>query len=195
METLKVLRRLHPLVLALGNRTYLPTWIALLVVVLSFVFAENQNRIIHDQRSRADVQSEAGLIRSRLEGYLNADIQLVKGLVAVIASQPDITQERFSALAAETIGNKSEILNIAVAPDLVVTMVHPLEPNRAVIGLDYNQNAGAACDGVAGTVQRRCCAGRAGGPRPRWHRLYRAVSDFHWRRGRPALLGAGVRGD
>jgi len=141
METLTVLRRLHPLVQALGNRTYLPTWIALLVVVLSFVFAENQNRIIHEQRIRADVQSEAGLIRSRLEGYLNADIQLVKGLVAVIASQPDITQERFSALAAETIGTKSEILNIAVAPDLVVTMVHPLEPNRAVIGLDYNRNA------------------------------------------------------
>ncbi|TNJ44447.1 ATP-binding protein [Phaeobacter sp. B1627] len=124
----------------MGNRTYLPAWIAVFVVLVAMVFAEAQNRIIHDQSVRADVYHEAGLIQSRLEGYVNADIQLVKGLVAVLASRPDMTQEQFSEIAAHAIGDKTEILNIAVAPDLVVRLVHPLEPNRAVLGLDYNKS-------------------------------------------------------
>ncbi|KUP91956.1 response regulator [Tritonibacter horizontis] len=128
------------LVQAVGNRTYLPTWIALLVVITALLFAEAQNRTIHMQRVRADVLNEAGLIRSRLEGYLNADIQLVKGLVAVLTAHPEMTQDRFSEIASYAIENKSEILNIAVAPNLVVEMVHPYEANKAVLGLDYKEN-------------------------------------------------------
>ncbi len=126
--------------LTITNRTYLPTWIALFVVSFALIFAEKQNRTIHYQTIRAEVQSEAGLIRSHLEGYLNADIQLVKGLVAVIAATPDMTQHQLSQIATHAIGDRAQILNIAVAPDLVVTMVHPFERNKAVLGLDYNQN-------------------------------------------------------
>ena len=38
--------RVRSIILALGNRTYLPTWIALFVVGVSLIFAENQNRIV-----------------------------------------------------------------------------------------------------------------------------------------------------
>ncbi|WP_420003856.1 ATP-binding protein [Arenibacterium sp. LLYu02] len=140
MEAFVVPKWVRASVSGVGNKAYLPTWIALLVVVFAMVFAEEQNHTIHHQYMRAEVQNEAGLIRSRLEGYLNADIQLVKGLVAVIATTPDLTQERFSEVASRAIGDRDQILNIAVAPDLVVRMVHPFEPNKAVLGLDYNQN-------------------------------------------------------
>ena len=140
MEAVKVPNWVRAIILGVGNKTYLPTWIALFVVAFAFVFAEKQNQTIHHQSMRADVQNEAGLIRSRLEGYLNADIQLVKGLVAVIATTPGITQARFSEVADRAIGDRDQILNIAVAPDLVVTMVHPFEPNKAVLGLNYNDN-------------------------------------------------------
>ena len=126
--------------LAVVNRTYLPTLIALLVVIVALIFAEQQNRTIHQQSLRADVQSEAGLIRSRLEGHLNADLQLIKGLVAVLALDRTMSQERFSEIASIAVGDMPEILNIAVAPDLVVTMVYPYERNKAALGLDYNQN-------------------------------------------------------
>ena len=124
----------------LFNRAYFPVWLAFFGVAISLVYAELQNRTIHLQKARASVQNEAGLIRSRLEGYLNADLQLVSGLVAVVSSNPAIDQAEFSDIAARAIGDKSEILNVAVAPDLVVRMVHPLGANRAVLGLDYNKN-------------------------------------------------------
>ncbi|OIQ32741.1 MAG: histidine kinase [Alphaproteobacteria bacterium MedPE-SWcel] len=138
MEAVIVPKLVRAYEYVMGNRTYLPAWIAVLVVSVAVYFAESQNRIIHDQSIRADVYHEAGLIQSRLEGYLNADIQLVKGLVAVLASRPDMTQEEFSEIAAHAIGDKPEILNIAVAPELVVRLVHPFEANKAVLGLDYN---------------------------------------------------------
>ncbi len=124
----------------LDLRTYLPTLIAFVVVVGAITFAERQNRLLALQESRAAVRTEASLIRSRLEGYLNADIELVRGLVAVLSTNPDMDQARFSQLAAQVIGDKEGILNLAVAPDLVITIVHPYERNKAAIGLDYNKN-------------------------------------------------------
>ena len=132
--------RVRSIILALGNRTYLPTWIALFVVGVSLIFAESQNRIINKQELRAEVLAEAGLIRSHLEGQLTADVQLIKGLVGLLVSEQSMTQDRFNEIAAYVAGDLPEILNIAVAPDLVVSMVYPYERNKAVLGLDYNKN-------------------------------------------------------
>ncbi|NIZ12771.1 response regulator [Phaeobacter sp. HF9A] len=125
---------------ALCNRTYQPVWLATLFVIGAFWFAEKQNRTIFEQDIRAQVQAEAGLIRSRLEGVLNADIQLVQGLVAVVATEPELTEARFSEIASHAIGDKPELLNVAVTQDLVVTMVHPYAANRSVLGLDLGKN-------------------------------------------------------
>ena len=121
-------------------RAYLPTLITLLVIIAASLFAERQNHLLALQESRAAVRSEASLIRSRLEGYLNADIELVRGLVAVLSTNPDMSQAEFSELASRVIGDKEGILNLAVAPDLVIRIVHPYERNKAAIGLDYNKN-------------------------------------------------------
>lgn len=125
----------------LSLRAYLPTLITFLVLVAASLFAERQNRQLALQESRAAVRAEVSLIRSRLEGYLNADIELVRGLVAVLSTNPDMDQAEFSELASRVIGDKEGILNLAVAPDLVIRIVHPYERNKAAIGLDYNKNA------------------------------------------------------
>ncbi|MFT6424004.1 MAG: PAS domain S-box-containing protein [Celeribacter sp.] len=125
---------------AFGRRAYLPVWIAVIGVTIAGIFNELQDRTIQMQTARADVQNEAGLLRSQLEGYLNADIQLVKGLVAIVSTNPNLIQENFSAIAAHVIGDKEEFINIAVAPNLVVQMVHPFEANKSVLGLDYTKN-------------------------------------------------------
>ncbi|MCA0956437.1 response regulator [Mameliella alba] len=126
---------------AMQSRTFLPAWIALAAFLLAFAFAEQQNRTIHKQATRAEVQNAAGILRSQLEGIVNADIQLVRGLIAAIATNVDISQQEFNELANRAVGDRRHIKNIAVAPDLVVRMVHPFEPNKAVLGLDYNVNA------------------------------------------------------
>ena len=123
-----------------SNRSYLSVLVTIVVLVGASIFAEQQNSTIYSQRLRADVQSEVGLIRSRLEGALNADIQLVQGLVAVMSTEPDMTQQRFSDLSAQMIGRDGQITHLAAAPDLVISLIHPLKGNEAALGLDYNQH-------------------------------------------------------
>ncbi len=119
----------------------IPAVIALCVVVSAAIFAERQNYdvFLHDQRT--EVLNELSLIRSRLEGNINADMQLVRGLVSVISTEPDMDQTRFSSLAASLFVTQHELINVAAAPDLVVSLIHPLKGNQQALGLDYNQNA------------------------------------------------------
>lgn len=126
---------------ALKNVTFLPTLVGITVVFMASIFAERQNATIHQQSQRADVQSKAGLIRSQLEGCLNANVQLMRGLVAVLSTEPGMSQDRFSQLVAQILGARNEIRNVAAAPDLVVSLMYPVEGNEAAIGLDYNENA------------------------------------------------------
>ncbi|AUQ58114.1 two-component regulatory system, sensory/regulatory protein [Phaeobacter inhibens] len=125
---------------ALNNRTYLPTLVALVVIIAAGISAESQNDTIYEQKLRADVQYEAGLIRARIEGNLAADIQLVRGLQAVLSTEPDMTQRRFSQLAAHLLEAEDSLRNIAAVPDLVIKLMHPMEGNEAAIGLDYRKN-------------------------------------------------------
>ncbi|KAE9630047.1 ATP-binding protein [Parasedimentitalea maritima] len=125
---------------ALKKRTYLPAFVAFVVVVIAFVFAEKQNATIHNQNLRADVQNEAGMVVSRLKGQLGADLQLIRGLVAVLSTEPTMDQARFGKLAEQVISGHNEVRLVAVAPDLVVSLIYPVAGNEAAIGLDYNKN-------------------------------------------------------
>ena len=48
------------------------------------------------------------LIRAKLEGNINGNIQLVRGLVATLATEPEMEQERFAELAANLLAEKSQ---------------------------------------------------------------------------------------
>ncbi|KIC15861.1 ATP-binding protein [Leisingera sp. ANG-DT] len=125
---------------ALSNRTYLPALLALAVVCAAGLYAERQNATIHYQSQRADTQQAAGMVKSRLEGQLNGDYQRLRGLSAMLATEPDMGQERFSRIAAQVLEGKTAIRHIAAAPGLVVSLVHPMRGNEAALGLDYNRN-------------------------------------------------------
>ncbi|MHB2263848.1 bifunctional diguanylate cyclase/phosphodiesterase [Aliihoeflea sp. PC F10.4] len=107
------------------------------VVVCAAIFAIHQNQRIFEQKLRADVFSQASLIRSKLEGNINASVQLVRGLVASIEANPDISQDQFSRLVSSLLTQDVQVRHIVAAPDLVVQMIHPMEGNQRVLGLDY----------------------------------------------------------
>ncbi|MBY6059227.1 PAS domain S-box protein [Leisingera daeponensis] len=126
---------------ALSNRTYLPALLALAVVCAAGLYAEGQNSTIHYQSQRADTQQEAGMLKSRLEGQLNGDYQRLRGLAAMLATEPDMAQARFAGIAAKVLEGETAIRHIAAAPSLVVSLLHPMKGNESAIGLDYNKNA------------------------------------------------------
>lgn len=79
-------------------------------------------------------------VRELIRADIFRNILKLREMATVISENPDITQAEFSARAADFMENHPEIINLAAAPNLVVRIVHPLEENRGVIGLDYLKN-------------------------------------------------------
>ncbi len=114
--------------------------IAVLVVLASAVFADVQNRTLQEQQLRSQVTRQVSVLRARLEGNINGNMQLVRGLIATLATEPGMDQARFDRLAGQVFKEHSQLRNVAAAPGLRVSMVYPLEGNEAALGLDYTQN-------------------------------------------------------
>ena len=79
-------------------------------LALAAYFAEKINREQYESDERAKVQHGLTVLRDALEGNLTSDIQLVRGLIGVVALAPDLDQRQF---------------NIAVAPLVDVEIVRP----------------------------------------------------------------------
>lgn len=118
-----------------------PALIALVVVVIAGIYAEHQHRQIFAERLRNQVLDRVGILRANLEGNLNANIQLVRGLVGTIATEPDMDQERFARLARHLMDESPQLAHVAAAPNFVLSLIHPVEGNEEALGLDYLANA------------------------------------------------------
>lgn len=123
----------------LSKRAYLPVFLAIVVVFLAGYYSEKQNKTIRAQSLRSDVLREASLLQSGLEGAIRADFQLVRGLVAVISTEPEMRQDRFTQLGEMVIGSDTGISHVAAAPGLVISMIYPFQGNEAALGLDYSK--------------------------------------------------------
>lgn len=108
-------------------------------LVLAAYVAEHVNQARHETSVRAAVHNELVRLRDSLEGNLNGDIQLVRGLTSLIALIPDIDQERLDIAAKPLFLGRSHLRNLAVAPDMVIRMVYPKSGNEKAIGLDYRK--------------------------------------------------------
>ncbi len=111
--------------------------LALAVVIGVGYFADHQNQALYREQARAEVSEHLGAVRAALESNIISNIQLVRGLVAVIASDPDIDQAKFERIASELVGEHSQLRSIAAAPDLVIRMIYPMIGNEQALGLDY----------------------------------------------------------
>ncbi len=119
--------------------TFIAAGLALLTVVVLGAIYERYGRESARQGARADVQDRLGVLRSELQGAVDADVQIARALAGVVRFRPDIGPAEFSRLGEELISELPGVLAIAAAPDLLVRMVYPLEPNTAMLGLDYRE--------------------------------------------------------
>lgn len=97
------------------------------------------NYIINKYKAKIDRQASDELvsITSRLTFNLYNNIQVVKGLPALIAINPSLSQGDFEIVAEHMIGRQTQLRNIALAPDYIIKVIYPVEGNEAAIGLDY----------------------------------------------------------
>ncbi|WP_295006782.1 PAS domain-containing protein [uncultured Dechloromonas sp.] len=106
-------------------------------LALAAYFAERINQSRHETAIRAFVHNELGRVRDSLEGHLNADIQLVRGLTSLVALTPNIDQERLNVAAKPLFDGRSQLRSLALAPDMVIRMVYPVAGNEKALGLEY----------------------------------------------------------
>jgi PAS domain S-box-containing protein len=117
--------------------------LALVLLGLGVVF-EQLNDERHALAVRAQVQDRVVTLRDRLGGELQADLQLVRGLVSVINLEPDIDQARFELAVRPLLTQRTHLRNIGGAPDMVIRLMVPLQGNERAVGLDYRQTPGQA---------------------------------------------------
>ncbi|RVA21144.1 bifunctional diguanylate cyclase/phosphodiesterase, partial [Mesorhizobium sp. M7A.F.Ca.CA.004.11.2.1] len=125
---------------AVFSTANLPAAIAVAVLVICAILADLQNTKVSDQLARAEVQAKVNIIRAKLEGNVNGNLQLVQGLVSTVVTEPYMGQQRFASLASNLFQQKSQLRNIAGAPDLVISLMYPMEGNQKAIGLDYRKS-------------------------------------------------------
>ncbi|MEQ8165151.1 MAG: bifunctional diguanylate cyclase/phosphodiesterase, partial [Alphaproteobacteria bacterium] len=88
----------------------IPALMAVVVIAVAIGFADYQNREIFAQSQRTAVLDKLGLVRAQLEGNVNSNLQLIHGLVGVIATEPYMGQTRFSELAGYLFNQSSQII-------------------------------------------------------------------------------------
>jgi diguanylate cyclase (GGDEF)-like protein len=124
----------------LHRPAFTPAAIAAAVAIFLGVAADGQQKQLALARARAEALGELNLIQDRLEGDIKGEIQLVRGLVADIASEPNLDQAKFAILCDNVLRTDSLLHSVGVAPGLVVAYECPLKGNEKAIGLDYRTN-------------------------------------------------------
>lgn len=109
------------------------------MLLLAANLVERQNLERQRQQVQNHVRESLLVLQARLESQLSGNIQLARGLVAVIAANPQLTQGEFERAAKPLFEGRSLLRNIGAAPDMVIRLMHPLEGNEKAVGLDFRK--------------------------------------------------------
>ena len=128
------------------RRVLLSFYVYAIVLIITFILLDifMQNLVSRHQRWEKEIGISLGLnsIRARLEESVYANLMLIHGMAAHISIDPLITRARFSALAGEMMRQPNMLINLAAAPDFVITYVYPTAGNENVVGVDYRDLPG-----------------------------------------------------
>ncbi|XZN98985.1 MAG: PAS domain S-box protein [Microcoleus sp.] len=88
--------------------------------------------------NRAITLNQLSTIRSNLEGKLNSRLFLMRGLVADLSKNPNISEEEFAATGRILLANQTGIRSIGLVKGTTITYMYPREGNESAIGVDLS---------------------------------------------------------
>lgn len=94
----------------------------------------------HHQNQLSEVTRELAELRARLEYTINKNLNLSRGLATYISLNPDLDQQEFELFTSGLLNTENQIRHMGAAKDLVISHLHPLKGNEAVLGLNYREN-------------------------------------------------------
>lgn len=119
--------------------SYLPFVMALGAVALLAFGMDYQTRHAMRSDQRAEVQAQVDILRARLESQIETGVVITRGIASLLSREGAPNQREFSTLVEGVTEGRPDVINVAWAPDLVITRVHPVAPNTAALGLDYRK--------------------------------------------------------
>jgi diguanylate cyclase (GGDEF)-like protein/PAS domain S-box-containing protein len=84
-----------------------------------------------------DVRRELTFLRISLNNRIYANIHKVSSVKALVAMNPDLTQDDFARAMEVQFTGEPDLRNIGLANDMVLRFMYPIEGNEAAVGLDY----------------------------------------------------------
>lgn len=121
------------------NRSFVSYSLILFVAIVvgTVLNALSREQHVADQEERLTLASASFV--SVLEQAIHEKVLINKGISAVFEADQALSLPQFMRTAETMLAESEAVLNIAVAPDLVVEYVYPLQSNQSVIGLDLRQ--------------------------------------------------------
>ncbi|MBF0295807.1 MAG: PAS domain S-box protein [Magnetococcales bacterium] len=111
----------------------LATSLCLLALLWSVDAAEREK---FQLQTHTHMQETLGAIRANLEASINRRIHLLQGLSAFVIANPRFTENEFQAFVRELGSGLEGLRSLQLAPNAVVTHIHPLQGNEAARGHD-----------------------------------------------------------
>ncbi len=124
-------RRISPLVASIS---------ASIVVIILFLVFEHVEKQRFQEELHARTISQLSQIRAELESQINANFYLTRGLISFVATHPNLNQETFHRISKNLLRYRNSVRNIGLAPNNILTFVHPIKGNEKAIGLNYKKN-------------------------------------------------------
>ncbi|MGO4910337.1 ATP-binding protein [Pseudorhodobacter sp. W20_MBD10_FR17] len=91
------------------------------------------------QEVRSDTYLELVEVREAFGKVIQSQSLALRELATFIGDNPNISQDEFSRRAQSIRGVDESMISIAGAPNMVITLIDPLEGNQGALGLDYRK--------------------------------------------------------
>ncbi|TAF98446.1 MAG: PAS domain S-box protein [Oscillatoriales cyanobacterium] len=115
---------------------YLAAFSALVAILVGVGILDRSEQERFLQHNRASTIDRLSTVRSKLEGSLNSRLFLIRGLVADISHNPDITAAEFAATARILLAQQTGIRNITLVKGTTIADIYPKDGNEKAIGVD-----------------------------------------------------------
>ncbi|MCQ1836096.1 bifunctional diguanylate cyclase/phosphodiesterase [Neorhizobium galegae] len=137
-----------------GLGYFFPAILAVAGLLVGVVRADIEKREQYHVAQQVKAAEQLARVAASLETNIRGNVNLIYGLIAAIAANPNMNQPQFTALSERIFGVPSQLRNVVAAKDLVVGLVYPEEANKKALGLDYRTNE-LQRDAVMRAVERR----------------------------------------
>ncbi len=115
---------------------YLAAILAFVAILTGVCLLDRSEQRRFWQDNRASTLNQLSTVRSNLEGSLNSRLFLMRGLVADISNNPNISEAEFAGNARILLAAQTGIRNITLVKGTTIADIYPREGNESAIGID-----------------------------------------------------------